>query len=107
MLLLLLPGEGRVHQCLRFHRSYISEACKNEEMKLAAVEYRDVRLRPKLNKICSEERAVYCKVCEEGMGFNQLLLFPVILGTAAQSHGCWQPWWYSLMLLAVSSSDHP
>lgn len=27
-----------------------------------AVEYRDIRLRPKLNKVCSEERAVYCKV---------------------------------------------
>lgn len=31
-------------------------------MKLAALEYRDIRLRPKLNKLCSEEKAVYCKV---------------------------------------------
>ena len=35
-------------------------------MKLAAIEYRDIRLRPKLNKLCSEEKAVYCKVCGWG-----------------------------------------
>ena len=55
-------GEGRVHQCLRFNKDKISERCRNEEMKLAAIEYRDIRLRPKLNKQCSEEKAVYCKV---------------------------------------------
>ena len=59
------PGEGRVHQCLRFNKEKISERCRNEEMKLAAIEYRDIRLRPKLNKQCSEEKAVYCKVSEE------------------------------------------
>jgi Golgi apparatus protein 1 len=51
-----------VHQCLRFNRNKISDRCREEEMKLAAVEYRDIRLRPRLNKLCSEERAVYCKV---------------------------------------------
>jgi hypothetical protein len=51
-----------VHQCLRFNRDKISERCRNEEMKLAAIEFRDIRLRPKLNKLCSEEKAVYCKV---------------------------------------------
>ncbi len=56
------PGEGRVHQCLRFNRNLISERCRKEEMKLAAIEARDIRLRPKLNKVCSEEKAVYCKV---------------------------------------------
>ena len=55
-------GEGRVHQCLRYHLSYLSERCKKEELKLQAVEYRDIRLRPKLNKVCSQERAAYCKV---------------------------------------------
>lgn len=55
-------GEGRVHVCLRFHRDQLTEACRNEETKLAAREYRDIRLRPKLNKLCSEEKAVYCKV---------------------------------------------
>lgn len=60
------PGEGRVHQCLRFHREFISEPCRNEENKLSQVEYRDIRLRPKLNKLCSEERAVYCKDVKPG-----------------------------------------
>eukprot|EP00195_Chlamydomonas_chlamydogama_P004977 CAMPEP_0202901334 /NCGR_PEP_ID=MMETSP1392-20130828/14194_1 /ASSEMBLY_ACC=CAM_ASM_000868 /TAXON_ID=225041 /ORGANISM="Chlamydomonas chlamydogama, Strain SAG 11-48b" /LENGTH=885 /DNA_ID=CAMNT_0049587883 /DNA_START=46 /DNA_END=2703 /DNA_ORIENTATION=- len=60
------PGEGRVHQCLRFNRDKISERCRNEEMKLAAIEYRDIRLRPKLNKLCSEEKAVYCKDVKPG-----------------------------------------
>jgi Golgi apparatus protein 1 len=59
------PGEGRVHQCLRMHRDELSPKCKQEEMKLAAIEYRDIRLRPKLNKLCSEEKAVYCKVSAE------------------------------------------
>ena len=59
-------GEGRVHQCLRFNKDKISERCRNEEMKLAAIEYRDIRLRPKLNKQCSEEKAVYCKVSGAG-----------------------------------------
>jgi Golgi apparatus protein 1 len=58
----VLAGEGRVHQCLRYNRDKLTEACRNEEMKLAALEYRDIRLRPKLNKLCSEEKAVYCKV---------------------------------------------
>ncbi|GFH19709.1 uncharacterized protein HaLaN_16706 [Haematococcus lacustris] len=60
------PGDGRIHVCLRFHRNKISERCRNEEMKLAAVEYRDIRLRPKLNKLCSEEKAVYCKDVKPG-----------------------------------------
>lgn len=51
-----------MHSCLRFHKSFISERCAAEENKLAAVEFRDIRLRPKLAKVCSEERAVYCKV---------------------------------------------
>ncbi|GAX77303.1 hypothetical protein CEUSTIGMA_g4749.t1 [Chlamydomonas eustigma] len=60
------PGEGRVHTCLRFNKDKISERCRNEEMKLAALEYRDIRLRPKLNKMCSEEKAVYCKDVKPG-----------------------------------------
>ncbi|GLI60743.1 hypothetical protein VaNZ11_002971 [Volvox africanus] len=60
------PGEGRVHQCLRYNKEKLSEQCRNEEMKLAALEYRDIRLRPKLNKLCSEEKAVYCKDVKPG-----------------------------------------
>jgi hypothetical protein len=57
-----------VHQCLRFHRQFISERCREEEMKLQAVEYKDIRLRPKLAKVCSEERAVFCRVRRQGGG---------------------------------------
>jgi hypothetical protein len=42
--------------------NFLSEACAREESKLQALEYRDIRLKPKLAKVCSEERAVYCKV---------------------------------------------
>jgi Golgi apparatus protein 1 len=41
-----------VHACLRHQLNFISEACRAEENKLAAVEYRDIRLRPKLAKVC-------------------------------------------------------
>lgn len=53
-----------MHLCLRYNKDKISDTCAKEEMKLAALEYRDIRLRPKLNKLCSEEKAVYCKVGE-------------------------------------------
>jgi hypothetical protein len=51
-----------VHTCLRFNLKFLSERCAAEENKLSAVEFRDIRLRPKLAKVCSEERVVYCKV---------------------------------------------
>lgn len=55
-----------MHQCLRFHLAYISERCRAEETKLQAIEMRDIRLRPKLAKVCSQEKATFCKVCEHG-----------------------------------------
>eukprot|EP00798_Chlamydomonas_sp_ICE-L_P000438 gene438-1836_t len=60
--------EGRVHTCLRFNRDKISPRCLKEENKLAAIEYSDIRLRPKLNKLCSEEKAVFCKDAKSGRG---------------------------------------
>jgi Golgi apparatus protein 1 len=53
------PGEGRVHACLRHQLNFISEACRAEENKLATLEYRDIRLRPKLAKVgrCARARA--------------------------------------------------
>jgi Golgi apparatus protein 1 len=51
-----------VHICLRFNRDKISERCWREEQKLQTMERKDIRLLPRLNKLCSEERAVYCKV---------------------------------------------
>ena len=67
-------GDGRVHTCLRFNRDKISDRCAKEENKLAAIEYRDIRLRPKLNKLCSEEKAVYCSV--GGAGAPCVLVAP-------------------------------
>lgn len=49
--------------CLRFNKDKLTDKCRTEETKLAAREYGDIRLATKLNKLCSEERAVYCKVC--------------------------------------------
>uniref|UniRef100_A0A7S0YM23 Golgi apparatus protein 1 n=1 Tax=Polytomella parva TaxID=51329 RepID=A0A7S0YM23_9CHLO len=60
------PGEGRVHTCLRFYKDKISDECRDEEMKLMELEYNDIRLRPKLNKLCSEERSIYCKGVKPG-----------------------------------------
>ncbi|KAK9816541.1 hypothetical protein WJX72_001742 [[Myrmecia] bisecta] len=62
------PGEGRVHECLRAQRGALSEACRKEEVKLNIIQSRDIRLRPKLNKLCSGEIAVYCKEVKRGKG---------------------------------------
>jgi hypothetical protein len=51
--------------------NYLSPACAKEEGKLQALEYRDIRLKPKLAMVCSEERAVYCKVGCYGFGWVQ------------------------------------
>lgn len=51
-----------MHTCLRLNMNYLSPRCAAEESKLQALEYRDIRLKPKLAKVCSEEHAVYCKV---------------------------------------------
>ena len=60
-------GEGRVHQCLRDNFQKLTDGCRKEELKLNIIQSRDVRLRPKLNKACSEEIAVYCKDVEKGI----------------------------------------
>ena len=62
----LHAGEGRVHQCLRDNFQKLTDSCRKEELKLNIIQSRDVRLRPKLNKACSEEIAVYCKDVEKG-----------------------------------------
>jgi hypothetical protein len=54
----------RTHACSQ--RSTVSTTPQTHAQ-LAAIEYRDIRLRPKLNKLCSEERAVYCKDTQPGV----------------------------------------
>lgn len=60
-------GEGRVLDCLRDNREQLTEACRNEELKLNIIQARDVRLLPKLRKICSEEMVVFCKDTKAGV----------------------------------------
>ena len=55
-----------MHQCLRDSFEKLTDGCRKEELKLNIIQSRDVRLRPKLNKACSEEIAVYCKDVETG-----------------------------------------
>ena len=55
-----------MHQCLRDNFQKLTDSCRKEELKLNIIQSRDVRLRPKLNKACSEEIAVYCKDVEKG-----------------------------------------
>ena len=55
-----------MHQCLRDSFQKLTDGCRKEELKLNIIQSRDVRLRPKLNKACSEEIAVYCKDVEKG-----------------------------------------
>ena len=43
-----------MHSCLRYNKDKISEKCRNEEMKLAAIEYRDIRLRSGRGGIAGE-----------------------------------------------------
>lgn len=59
-------GEGRVHQCLRDNFQKLQDGCRKEELKLNIIQSRDVRLRPKLQKACSEEIAVFCKGIQPG-----------------------------------------
>lgn len=44
----------------------LTEPCRKEEMKLNILQSQDVRLRPKLNKLCSEEIVIYCKDTKPG-----------------------------------------
>lgn len=64
-----------MHQCLRDNVQKLTENCRKEELKLNIIQSRDVRLRPKLNKACSEEIAVYCKDVQPG-GASLLSLLP-------------------------------
>jgi golgi apparatus protein 1 len=47
----------------------------NEELKLSQLQAQDVRLRPRLMKLCGEEMVVFCKGIKPGSGkiFNCLL----------------------------------
>lgn len=60
------PGEGRVHACLRHQMNFLSDACRAEESKLSAAEYKDIRLKPRLARACGQERAAFCRGVQPG-----------------------------------------
>ena len=79
-----------MHQCLRDNLQKITDGCRKEELKLNIIQSRDVRLRPKLNKACSEEIAVYCKDVEKGMAL--LYAFAALHAPVFNKEGssvCW------------------
>ena len=55
-----------MHACLWDNKDKLTEDCRREELKLKIIQSRDIRLRPKLNKLCSEEIAVFCKDVKPG-----------------------------------------
>lgn len=55
-----------MHQCLRDSFQKLTDGCRKEELKLNIIQSRDVRLRPKLNKACSDEITVFCQGIQPG-----------------------------------------
>ena len=67
-------GGGQVLECLRQHRDELSDACRTEELHLNILQARDVRLRPKLRKICAHEMTTHCKEVKPGAPPSQHVL---------------------------------
>ncbi|PNH09949.1 Golgi apparatus protein 1 [Tetrabaena socialis] len=59
-------GEGRVHECLRSHRTELSDTCRREELLLEEHEADTVELRPGLLRICRAERRAFCGTVDPG-----------------------------------------
>lgn len=68
VVLVVRPGEGRVHACLREHRKDLSDGCRREEMLLEQQEAEHIELRPNLLKACADERQSFCKSVQPGSG---------------------------------------
>lgn len=64
--LLLSPGEGRVHKCLREHRKQLSDACRREELLLEEKEANSIELNMSLLKACKAERQLFCAAVQPG-----------------------------------------
>ena len=54
----ILPGEGRVHDCLRSKRQQLSDNCRKEELLLEEQEAENIELRPGIMKV----RGIKCGV---------------------------------------------
>lgn len=57
------------------YRKDLSAQCREEEMRISQLQARDVRLRPKIMKLCAEEMVLFCDKVNPGGGriFNCLL----------------------------------
>lgn len=62
------PGGGRIIACLRQNREKLQPACRREELRQSTTAAADIRLRPKLHKLCGVEIAVFCKDVKPGSG---------------------------------------
>ncbi|KAG2498297.1 hypothetical protein HYH03_003558 [Edaphochlamys debaryana] len=62
----ILPGEGRMHECLRSHRAQLSDSCRREELLLEEQEAENVELRPGLLRVCRSERRAFCSMVSPG-----------------------------------------
>ncbi|GFR46876.1 hypothetical protein Agub_g8517 [Astrephomene gubernaculifera] len=59
-------GEGRMHECLRAHRTELSDSCRREELLLEEQEAENVELRPGLLRTCRNERRAFCSAVSPG-----------------------------------------
>ncbi len=50
-----------MHECLRSHRSDLSESCRKEELALEELEAENVELRPGVMRVCKQERLTFCR----------------------------------------------
>jgi Golgi apparatus protein 1 len=60
------PGEGRVHACLRSHRSELQEGCRREELILEEQEQEVAESKSGIVKTCREERELFCSTVAAG-----------------------------------------
>ena len=76
-----------MHACLRDKLDQLRDGCRREELKLNIIQSRDIRLRPKLNKLCSEEIAVLCKDVQPGALPCKLYVYVSLFRTSVVTQG--------------------
>eukprot|EP00873_Tetraselmis_striata_P011681 jgi/Tetstr1/431945/TSEL_002252.t1 len=80
-------GDGRVHSCLRQNREQLSPKCKEEEEKLNIIQSTNIEFRPRLKKLCREERSVFCKGVKPGRG-RVIRCLQENVGKSSMGDGC-------------------
>lgn len=85
----VVPGQGRVHECLRYHADNLTSECRLAEVSAEAVEVEDIRLKPRLLEACETSAAELCSNVKPGNG----RLLECLLGKAESpemNEGCRQ-----------------